>query len=395
MKTKIFLALIYALLFGTGHPPQQINYTAPVNKLIPDPSFMQNADWKRMFYDASQTSGAGRAGLDKQIVIGPDEQVYVSDRSNFTISIYNSDGKFIKSFGKQGYGNGEFANNQDLDGILNDKLIVVSDNQGRINLFDLDGNFVKLLTIDFMPLRIFPLRSGKLMVWGHVPVKGYKYKHVLAELNVTSGNYNLLFEKMITREKSSYITITKDSSIINVGAPYSRGRELIRANKNDQVILAETRSGTVTVLGKSGGRFAENSFGIEGDPIPISEKEKEEFYRNFKARLLRNNMDTTAAGQVKAEGFFPEHMPLFYNMIVDEMNNLLFFIYTNTDGDDFAFMTYDLAGNFMGRSKFEIEGYDLLSNVSSFKLKDGYIYTLAVKIGAEYPLRILKCRVAG
>jgi hypothetical protein len=393
MKSKTLAITIILMLTGINLYPQQLDFKAESIRLIPDETFMKDADWDKIFHSDQAFEPAGLAGLNKQIKIGPNGRVYVSDRYTYSISIYDQSGKFLKSFGRQGYGDGEFANNQDLDGFLNDKLIITSDNQGRINLFDLDGNFVKLITIDFMPLRIFPLKSGNMMVYGHVPVKGRKFKHVLAELNADTEKYKVVFEKMIDWDKNKHITITSDSNIISVGAPYSRGKELVRIGGNDQIILAENKSGEITILDLAGGKAAQRSFTVQGDPIPISDKEKEEFYQNFKARLIKNKMDPAAAEKIKEAGFFPEHLPYFYNLAIDEMNNLLFFIYTNNEGEDFAFSAYDLKGNFLGHSKFEIEGYDLLANVSSLKFKDGYIYTLALKKDAEHPLRILKCRV--
>jgi hypothetical protein len=52
-----------------------------------------------------------------------------------------------------------------------------------------------------------------------------------------------------------------------------------------------------------------------------------------------------------------------------------------------------LNGDFLGQSEFKIEGYDLLSKLSSFTFKDGYIYTKALKQNEEFPLRIIKCKV--
>ncbi len=393
MKSTTLAIFIILMLTCTNLFSQQLDFKAESIRLIPDETFLKDADWEKIFHNDHAFKPAGFTGLNKQIKIGLNGRVYVSDRYTYSISIYDQSGKFLKSFGKQGYGNGEFANNQDLDGFLNNELIITSDNQGRINLFDLDGNFEKLITIDFIPLKIFPLKSGNMMVYGHVPVKGRKYKHVLAELNTATGKYILVYEKIIELDEKRFITITKDSSIISVGAPYSRGKELVRLGSNDQIIFAENKSGEITILELANGKSARSSFTIHGDPIPISEKEKEEYYENFKARLIKNDMDPAAAEKIKAEGFFPEHLPYFYNLAIDEMNNLLFFIYTNNEGEDFAFSAYNLEGKFLGKSKFEIEGYDLLANVSSLKFKDGYVYTLAVKKGEEQSLRILKCRV--
>lgn len=393
MKAKtlsIIVSLILMISFGMA---QQINYGSGPVKLIPENSFLPNADWKSLFYDETQTSAAERVGLNKQVRIGPDERVYVSDRSNFTISILDKSGRLQKTFGKQGYNDGEFVNNQDFNGILNDKLLVVSDNQGRINFFDLDGNFVKLITIDFMPLRIFLLNSGNLIVWGHVPISGPESKHVLAELNYETGKYKVFNEKTETHERAGIITIPMEDNIISIGAPYRAGSKMFRVTSDDKLICADNSSNVIKIYTRVDGKYRESDFTVNIDPVKIGAAEKEEYYQNFKKKLEKKGIDTKYAEQVKADGFYPEYLPYFYNLILDEKNNSLFFIYTNKENEDYAFEAYTTDGKFLGKSEFKIDGYDLLSKMSHFRFRDGFVYTLALKQGADSPLRIIKCKV--
>ena len=392
MNTKTMIIVISFFLMASIGSAQQINYSSGPVKLIPESSFLPNADWKALFYDGSQSSITSKLGLNKQVRIGPDEKIYVSDRSNFTISILDNTGRLVKTFGKQGYNNGEFVNNQDFNGILKNKLLVVSDNQGRINFFDLDGNFVKLITIDFMPLNIFPLKSGNLIVWGHVPVKGHQSKDVLAEIDYASGKYKVFYEKTESNKQPDKIVIPTEKSMIAVGAPHSRGRTMIRVTDDDQIIVGKNNTDLVQVYSKVNGKFQESNFRIKTDRIKITQQEKEEYYQNFKEKLAKKGIDTSYAEKAKAKDFYPDYLPNYYNMIVDNENNSLFFIYTNNMDEDYAFQAYSLDGDFLGKSEFKIEGYDLLSKMSSFKFKDGYVYARALKQNADYPMRIIKCK---
>jgi len=394
MKTKttsLLLSLYLVISIGLA---QQINYNAGPVKLIPEADFLPNADWEKLFYDDSQQNLTEKLGLNKQVVFGPDERIYISDRGKFTITILDDTGRKLKTFGKQGYNNGEFANNQDFNGILNDELLVVSDNQGRINFFDLDGNFVKLITIDFMPLDIFPLKSGNLIVWGHVPVKGNKSKDVLAEINYETGNYKIFYEKTESNVQPDRIVIPTDKAVRVVGAPYSRGRTIIRVSDDDRIIIGKNNSDVVDVYAKVDGKFKKSSFNIRTNRIKITQEEKEEYYQNFKEKLAKKGIDTSYAEKAKAKDFYPDYLPNYYNLILDNRKNCLFFIYTNNIDEDYAFQAYSLDGEYLGKSEFKIEGYDLLAKMSSLKFKDGYVYTKALKQDAEHPLRIIKCKVS-
>jgi hypothetical protein len=393
MKTKTTSILISLILLVSLGMAQQINYNKGPVKLIPEPTFLPNADWEALFYDGSQSSTTSKLGLDKQVFVGPGEKVYISDRYNFTISILDNTGRLVKTFGKKGYNDGEFAGNQDFDGILKSKLLVVSDCQGRINFFDLNGNFVKLITLDFMPLNIFPLKSGNLIVWGHVPVSGNRSKDVLAEIDYESGKYKVFYEKTESNVQPDRIVIPIENYLTIVGAPHSGDRTMVRVTDDDRIIVGQNNTDVVKVYSKVNGKYQESSFQIKATRIKITEQEKEEYYQNFKEKLAKKGIDTSYAEKAKAKDFYPDYLPNYYNMIVDNENNSLFFIYTNNIDEDYAFRAYSLNGDFLGQSEFKIEGYDLLSKLSSFTFKDGYIYTKALKQNEEFPLRIIKCKV--
>jgi hypothetical protein len=384
MKTKILSVMISLCLMISFGMAQQINYNASQVKLIPETTFLPNADWKTLFYDDTQKDAVEKAGLNKQVVIGSEEQIFISDRNTFTITILDKTGRGVKTFGKKGYGPGEFANNQDLHGILNGKLLVVSDNQGRINFFDLNGNFVKMITIDFMPLGIYPLKSGNLVVWGHVPVQGNQSKNILAEIEYSSGKYKTFYENV----KSN-----KEQVKINIPTANSAGRQMIRITGDDRLIVADNTSNIVKLYSKVAGKFQESEFTINIEPIKIGEKEKEEYYKNMKERFQKSGLDVSYAEKVKEAGFFPDYLPYYYNLILDDKNNCLFFIYTNNENEDYAFDAYSVDGKFLGKSEFKIDGYDLLSRLGHFRFDNGFVYTLALKQNESFPLRILKCKL--
>lgn len=391
MKTKMFIMLIALLGFWFAARTQQNNYSAKTIKLIPETNFLPQADWENLFFDASQSDDVQRFGVMNEFVVGPQEQIIVCNRGKYMLSILDKAGRTVKTFGRQGYKNGEFVNNPNLRGILNNKLIVVSDAQGRINFFDLDGNFVHLITLDFLPRDIFPLKSGKLIVWGHVPVSGNRSKDVIAELQYPSGKYKIIYERIKSNDIPSVITIPRGKGLISFAAPYSMPQSMVRVNADDQIFLADKQSNTITVFTSENGKYRESSFSVNENRIKIDSQDKQEFYQNFKEKLQRNNLDTSYAEKVLADGFYPEYLPGFYNLVMDAQNNVLFFVYTKQQGKDYAFQAYSAEGKFLGQSEFKIEGYDLLSNTNQFRFRNGYIYTLALKHGQDHPLRIIKC----
>lgn len=392
MKTKrAFIICILCSLFG-NLLAQQIDFTSKTIKLIPEKSYMTNADWKTIFYDDSENDIPTKVGLNKQVRIASDGSVFISDRSKYTITKLDNSGRIVKTFGKQGWNNGEFANNQNMDCIYKDELLVVSDNQGRINFFDLDGNFVKLITIDFVPHRIFPLKTGNLIVWGHLSWKGQS-KNLLAELDYETGTYKQIYETLEAYDKEMKITIPTETGVIGIGAPYRAANRQFKVTQNDQVIYAKNSEEKVTILTKKNGKWETSEFKIGIEPIPINESEQEEYYQKFKQQLIDKGHDPKYAEQIKEPGFYPKHLPYYYNLIVDNASNCLFFVYSN-ENKDHLFQAYTIDGKYLGESEFKIEGYDLMSKMGHFKFMDGFVYTLALKHNEEVPLRILKCKIS-
>ena len=148
----------------------------------------------------------------------------------------------------------------------------------------------------------------------------------------------------------------------------------------------------VRVFTNRNGNYEESEFNLRTTPIPITQEEKDEYYENFKRKLEKLGIDTAQADKILQEGYFPEYLPNYYNLILDEANNCLFFIFSN-DNRDHLFRAYTTDGKYLGESEFVIDGYELLSGLGHFYFMNGYVYTLALKKGEESPVRILKCRI--
>lgn len=393
MKTLKNLFVVVALIASSLVSGQEINFNASTQLLIPQEDYLPKADWAGLFYDDTQTSAVTKYGIKKPVVFAPDGSVFISDRYTNRITKLDPTGRVVTEFGKRGWNPGEFVNNQDIHGILDDQYLVISDAQGRINFFDLNGRFVKMITIDFMPLNIYPMKNGKLIIQGHVPY-GTKSKKLLAELDFETEKYIQIDYTFIDYDDPSYgIRIEgKEGGTMSVGPPFSSRRSVYRTTSDGKVIIAENNTGNVNVYKPAGGTYQKSEFELQSERIPITQKEKDEYYEKFRDRLLAKGLDASLADKMKTPGYFPDYLPFFYNVVVDNQDNCLFFVYSNQD-KDFLFRAYSTEGKFLGESEFKIEGYDLLANLGNFKFIDGYVYTLALKHDEKMPMRLIKCKI--
>jgi NHL repeat len=77
------------------------------------------------------------------VLVAPNGDIFVADgHGNSRIVKFSHDGKFIKAWGKHGSGPGEFATPHSLAMDAQGRLFVADRENNRVEIFDQDGNFV-------------------------------------------------------------------------------------------------------------------------------------------------------------------------------------------------------------------------------------------------------------
>ena len=96
------------------------------------------------WYLDKQIPISGIPGLDSPygIAFAENGDLYVLDHGSDRITVWNSDGKFIKEWGKYGTADGQFNNPRDL-AIGGGKIYVVEQSNHRVQVFDMNGTFLR------------------------------------------------------------------------------------------------------------------------------------------------------------------------------------------------------------------------------------------------------------
>lgn len=90
-----------------------------------------------------------------------DSFIYVSDGRMGDIFIFDSNGKFVNAIQDRGTGNNEYVsiNSFDVD-VLHQRLILSDSFSRRIFLYDMRGNQLKTLQLNFPPVRVVADKNG-------------------------------------------------------------------------------------------------------------------------------------------------------------------------------------------------------------------------------------------
>ena len=75
--------------------------------------------------------------------LGPDGNLYVADRYNHRVQVFDQDGNFIRQFGNYGSGNGEFNELTGIHVTPDGKVYVCEWANNRVQVFDAQGKFIR------------------------------------------------------------------------------------------------------------------------------------------------------------------------------------------------------------------------------------------------------------
>jgi large repetitive protein len=89
------------------------------------------------------------------ITISDDNLVYIVDSGNTRIQKFTLDGEYVSHFGQSGLSVGNFVTPVDI-AINSDKIYVTDSNQNKIVVFDLEGNFKKVINDSVGGYSVYP-----------------------------------------------------------------------------------------------------------------------------------------------------------------------------------------------------------------------------------------------
>ena len=101
--------------------------------------------------------------------VGPDGRIYVLQRQEQLIRVFDRTGRFVGTIGRRGAGPGEFASPSRM-GWKGDTLWVIDKHQRRISFFGPDGTFLSSLPTNWSPPGDFGRTSSRMAAMGISPV---------------------------------------------------------------------------------------------------------------------------------------------------------------------------------------------------------------------------------
>lgn len=415
-KMILSIALALCVVASYGQNLTQMYKNGVVN-LQEDAGFGVKIKPEELFYDIDARREDGKDGKNKAIVLAPDGSIFMSHRSRHSITKFDRNGNLVKHFGKKGGNEADFVYMPYVVGILSGKYLATSAVDGRMLFFDLNGEWVKTIALDYAPLDNAMLANDKFAILGHTSWKT-KIRRFVAIKDFNTGAEKVIWEHFEGMEiKNSIQTRTPSGGITTWSLPFSHPSftlPKLLATPDGNLALVFPASGEIKIYSPEGKLL--KSFTVStGERLTITQEEREAYYnkaleyvKSMEKELLtakgqqKENLELTIS-QFKQQidkyldpAYYPEELPEISQAMFDSDGNLLVFAFTKESTENkFVFYSYDDLGNKIGQSSFESDTYNLNFSKSKFVFFEGdviAVQTLAAD-SSKIPIRLVRFKL--
>lgn len=283
--------------------------------------------------------------LEEELIIGKDKKkgepefiriwaiqvdengnIYVLDSKPYLIKIFSSSGDYIREFGKEGQGPGEWQGPHSFEVLSNGNIVVCDSSNKRLSFFSNEGELIKDISIAEHSSNIIKIRvdsAGKLYAFSSL---------VLRESN------NLLIEKFDLDFNFIKNIVTFEYErlpryVISHHGP--RFYEIV--TPDDYVVWAYSSKYELHILNQEGQEI--RRIIKEYTPIKFTEHEK------------KRVVDEQTRGKGFPEGYevrFPDHYnPLSYRFIADDEGRIIVETSERDSEDNYYNDIFDSEGRFI------------------------------------------------
>ena len=324
-------------------------YKKGLIKLEADPHFGKNTSGDGSIYDTRC-----------DFLRSPDGSFFIADTTEHCLYRYSAEGKFISKHGQKGEGPGDLYFPGDLS-VLDDRYVVIGEyaTSRRVSLFDLEGNFAKLLKTDRNAFTTVALKDNKIAykTYKYGPMKNQiqEFTTILIIKDVETGEEMVIDECQSQRK---FIRVGGGGSfVMNTGA----GEMLITQTKYGNLVVGVTTSNELKIFSPEGQLL--RSFILKMDPVQVTRdyirRYKESIIQGMEERGVRQSA-IDATKKTPYEDAFGKYLPYFKEILVDSEGNILIFKKTDCIGDcNEVFQVYSPEGKYVCEMTIDSGIYDL------------------------------------
>jgi len=360
-------------------------YKKGMIKLEADPHFGQKTSEDGSIYDTRC-----------DFIRTPDGSFFIAATTEHCLYRFSAEGKFVGKYGQKGQGPGDLYFPGDLS-VLDDRYLVIGEyaTSRRISLFDLEGNFAKLLKTDRNALTTVALKDSKIayitFTYGPMENQTQELTTILILKDAESGEEAVIYEYKARRK---FISSGGGRIVVDAGF----GEMLITPTKDGNLLVGMTRSDELKVFSPDGELL--RSFRLKTDPVRVTR----DYIQRYKDFTIQNGRERgwgqrqiDAIKKTPYEDMFGKYLPYFKQILVDSEGNILVFIRTGCIGDcSHVFQVYSPEGEYICEVTIDNGIYDVIIDrrFKNIIFADGAVYGLfPLKEDEESALQLIRVKL--
>ena len=373
---KLSIGILILTCFGFIYANITDIYKTGTLILTPDPEFGKKTDWDSLFYDTA-----------KEIAIAPDGSIFISNKMQHNISKFDKNGKLIKTFAQKGVGPSDLLYPSNLS-ILDDKYLVVGEyaSSRRISLFDLNGNFVKVIKTIYQVFSPLALKNNKIALIKHTTPEKDTTHYIILIRDIQSGN---------DIEVTSFTGKDKPTLILGKTrfCPWNcRGDVYLARTGNGNLLVGFSLEKNIFIYSPDGKLIEQIKLDIS--PVRVNSNMIEEFKKRTLENMREQHFPDNIIKGIKRVSFdnlMPEYLPFFNGFLITDEDDIWVLGYTHFIQErNNRVQVYSITGKPLGN--FTIDFGEFSNNINApMVFHNKCIYGLFEKKNSDdISLRIIK-----
>jgi hypothetical protein len=286
------------------------------------------------------------------ITCDPEGNIYVVDSGAKNIKKFSPKGKFLKAFGREGQGPGEFGGVY-YSAFARDRLVVWDSGNRRLCAFTPDGEFVTSTNISYESGSVRKLRglpAGEVLVEMEKTFRSEPDKPQECRIDLYSEDLKFI-RNIYTRNlwRKKYIR-TEEYGTSVLFFPYSADVQW-DVTPDGRIVIGYSANYEMEVYDRIGNKTAAISHDYE--PVRITDKDKKAFFDSVAFYTMGERLKEVPEYITKYTEF-PKQRPAFANILSDAHGNI--WVVLNREQEDEKgkmFEVFDSSGQFISRVRIE------------------------------------------
>jgi hypothetical protein len=279
-------------------------------------------------------------------------RIVVANSGTHELRFFDSKGKFLSSAGREGGGPGEFQGLFGLWGLSNDSLYTFDYRQRRVSVFDAKGNFIRSFDLNALtgarsfPTVVAPFADGSLLISARQTFFSPQMRGGLRRDSVVylhSDPEGELIDSVGWHPGPEWYVKSQEQGMMAASLPFGRAPDA--ATFADAFYFGSSDSYEIARYGASGAvnrliRKAHTNPPVTPADISLWKEEQLEDSEDESQRQFWQRM--------YADMPFPETMPAYEGVIVDEEGNLWVEEYRAPGDEQPRWTVFDSTGVMLG-----------------------------------------------